>query len=145
VLFSAATARLTGGVELQVQGTEEVLAHWTTPEDSAAWRFRLVKPGFFQAELTYATSGAEGGELELVIGERAKTCQLRPTNGLNQYRSDTFTVAIPSGGEYTLVVRPVRQPASDWLILKTVRFVPVGGDLPPLPQGDGPPGTGDST
>jgi hypothetical protein len=138
VLFSAATARLTGGVELHVQGTEEVLAHWLAPEDSAAWQFRLVKPGFFQVELTYATSAADG-ELELVLGERTKSCPLRPTGGLDQYLSDTFTVAIPAGGEHTLIIRPVRQPEGDWLILKTVRFVPVGGELPPAEPGGQPP------
>lgn len=134
VIFSPATATLSGGVELQVIGTEEALTHWTTPEARAAWSFRLLRPGFFKAELTYSASATadEPAELELAIGKRVKVCELRPSGGLDQFHSDTYTVAIPAGGQHTLVVRPVKQPAGDWLILKTVRFVPVGADTTPV-------------
>ncbi len=134
VTLSPSTAALRGGVELQVLGTEEALAHWTTTEDSAAWRFRLVQPGFFQAELTYATSEiAEDAALELMIGERVTPCTLRNSGGLDRFHSDLFTVVVPTNGEHMLVVRPLRQPAGEWLILKTVRLVPVGGNLPEVP------------
>ena len=130
VNFSPAVATLSGGVELRVIGTEEALANWATADDRAAWHFRLVQPGFFQAELTYATKAQpdEPAELELTVGERMKLCELRPTGGLAQFQTDTFTLVIPASGEHTLIVRPARHPAGEWLALKSVRFIPVGAD-----------------
>jgi len=134
VTLSPSTAVLYGQLQLQTIGSEEVLAEWASPEDRAAWRFRVVKPGFFQAELTYATSdGAEDAELELAIGERVTPCRLRDSGGLDQFHSDRFTLVVPKSGEHTLELRPRRHPAGAWLILKTVRLLPVGGDMPEEP------------
>jgi hypothetical protein len=125
VVFSPATAKLTGAVELQVAGTEEVLTNWSTAEDAAEWRFKVVKPGFFQVEIVYATiPEASGAGLELVTGERSKTIDLRASGGLDQFTTDTETVLVSSTAEQTLLIRFVRQPAGPWLVLRSVRFIP---------------------
>ena len=140
VTLSPSTAVLAGQVQLQTIGAEEVLAEWATPEDRATWRFRLVQPGFFQAELTYATSeAADEAELDLAIGERVTTCRLRNSGGLAQFHRDVFTLVVNRGGEHTLELRPRRHPAGAWLILKTVRLIPVGGDLREEPNSAGEP------
>ena len=129
VTFSPPTARLAGGVELRVVGTEEVLAHWTALEDRATWQFRLVNPGFFQAELTYATT-AEEGEVELLVDDQPKALLLRPSGGLDQFHSDTVTLVVASGGQHSLALRPLKQPGGEWLVIKTVRLIPVGAEKP---------------
>ncbi|HZN34149.1 MAG TPA: hypothetical protein VFB80_10030, partial [Pirellulaceae bacterium] len=139
VVLSAATATLAGAVELQVVGTEEVLAHWTTPEDRAVWHFRLVKPGPFYAELTCATSAeAEGFELELVVDDRATAHLLGPSGGFDQFRTDKVPLVIASGGEHTLTLRLAKAPPADWLVLKSVRLVPVSADAPPDAPAEAP-------
>jgi hypothetical protein len=125
VAFSPATATLSGTVELQVNGTEELLTNWTTAEDAAEWHFKLVKPGFFEAEIVYATIPEAGGAaLELVIGERTTTINLRPSGGLDQFINDSKQLVVQTNGEHTLIVRPKAQPAGNWLVLRSVRFIP---------------------
>ena len=125
VVFSPATAKLSGAVELKVEGTEELLANWTTTEDAAEWRFKLVKPGFFEAEVVYATAAEPAGaRLELVIGERTNTIALRPSGGTDQFVTDSETLFVSSTAEQTLVVRPIRQPDGNWLVLRSVRLIP---------------------
>jgi hypothetical protein len=125
VVFSPATAKLAGAVELKVAGTEEVLTNWSTAEDAAAWRFKVVKPGFFQVQIAYATIlEASGAGLELVVGERTTTVDLRSSGGLDKFISDTETLLVSTTAEQTLVIRPIRQPAGHWLVLRSVRFIP---------------------
>jgi hypothetical protein len=125
VVFSPATATLSGAVELQVKGTQEVLANWTTASDSAQWHFKLVKPGFFHAEVVYATvPEAAGASLELVVGERTTAIDLRSSGGLDQFITDAETLVVPTSGEQMLTVRPVRQPSGPWLVLRSVRLIP---------------------
>lgn len=134
VVFSPATAIRGGSVELEIAGTEEVLTSWTTANDSVEWHFKLVKPGFFQAEIVYATiPSAENATLELTIGERTTACELRSSGGLDQFITDAFTVFISASGEQTLVVRPADPPEGEWLVLKSVRLMPVGADKPAEP------------
>jgi hypothetical protein len=125
VVFSPATATLTGAVELEVAGTEEVLTNWSSAEDSAKWRFKVVNPGFFQVEIVYATiPEASGAGLELVIGERSTAIDLRSSGGLDQFITDTETLQVSSSAEQTLLIRPAGQPAGPWLVLRSVRFIP---------------------
>ena len=125
VVFSSPTAALTGAVELKVAGTEEVLTNWSTAEDAAEWHFKVVKPGFFQAEIVYATvPEATGAGLELVVDERVTKVDLRASGGLDHFITDTETVLVSSTAEQTLTIRPLGQPAGHWLILRSVRFIP---------------------
>jgi hypothetical protein len=132
VAFSPPTALLRGAVELHVDGTEELLANWTTADDAAEWHFKLVRPGFFQAEIVYAAIPKAGGAaLELAIGERTTSVDLRPSGGLDQFITDTETILVSSTAEQTLIVRPLRQPAGNWLVLRSVRLIPADRQ-PPL-------------
>ena len=134
VVFSPATATLSGAVELEVNGTEELLTSWTTAEDAAQWQFKLVKPGFFEAQVVYATvPEAAGAALELIIGERATPINLRSSGGLDQFITDTETVVVSNTGEQSLIIRPKGQPAGHWLVLRSVRFIPTNR---PQPTGD---------
>ena len=57
---------------------------------------------------------------------RASDSESRPTTvGEDQFLTDSFTFAIPKGGEHTLILRSERPPAGPWLVLKTVRLVPI--------------------
>jgi hypothetical protein len=129
VTFSPPTATLAGSVELDVVGAEEVLTHWTD-DDRAQWHFRLVNPGAFQAELTYALT-AEEGEALLVVDEQPRPITLRSTGSLEQFHSDAVTLVIPNGGEHTLEFRPGKRAEGAGLVLKTVRLIPVAVEKTP--------------
>jgi hypothetical protein len=131
VLLTPATAGRHGDIEIGVSGTEEVLIDWTSPDAYAEWRFKLVKPGFFNAEVTYATAeGAQGAELELAIGEQQWPLSLTATGALNQFTTDVEKIVVRKSGENTITVRPGKHPEDDWLVLKSVRLVPVALPVP---------------
>jgi hypothetical protein len=133
VNLAPGTAVVHGEVELRTAGRSEVLAGFDSPEAEAQWHFRLIEPGFFQLELTYATAAdVADARLEAAIGEDSKTCELRSTSGLDQFLTDSYTVAVPKSGQHTLVLRPAHTMNGDWLALKSVRLVPVGREAPPL-------------
>ena len=100
--------------------------------DEASWEFRVEKPGFFKAELTYATKdGTQETDLELRIGERVKRCTLRSSGGLEQFVSDAVTVAVPQSGKQSLKIRCRSGPPSDSLVLRNIRFIPIGANVTP--------------
>lgn len=131
VNLAPSTALLQGTVKLRTAGLSESLAGFGTPEDQAQWHFRLIEPGFFQLELTYATA-ADVADARLVaaIGEDSKICELRSTGGLDQLLTDSYTLAVPKGGEHSLVLRAAETQTGDWLVLKSVRLLPVGREAP---------------
>jgi hypothetical protein len=127
VNLGPATAELHGGATLRNSGAGEVLAGFGGTDSQAQWNFRLVEPGFFHLELVYATAAeTSGAALVVSLGQERKECELRSTGGKDQFLTDTFTIAIPKSGQYTLVLWPEGQPASDWLKLRSVRLVPIG-------------------
>jgi hypothetical protein len=128
VSLSPATAVLAGGVELRSSGTRELLAGFSLPDAAARWQFRLVAPGFFELELQYATAReVETATLVAAIDEASKPLALRPTEGRDQFHTDTFTMALPKSGLHSLVLRPREALAGEGLILKSVRLVPIKG------------------
>jgi hypothetical protein len=131
LLFAPQTAALSGDVEVEMISGSEALTHWASPDDEAGWRFRVQQPGFFQAELTYATSTDNDAELELRIDGRIKVCSLRTSGGLDQFVSDTYTVAVPQSGEHSFAIRPRARASGKWLVLRSVRFIPVGANVIP--------------
>jgi hypothetical protein len=137
VTLTAATARLTGGVELRHVGTTAVLGPWTAGGAAAHWRLRLIQPGFFQMEVHYsATREADGASLSIRSGTSQRAMSLRPSGGLDQFHSDVATIALPTGGQHDLVLTPSKPLGGDWLAIESVRLIPVGGATPPaiLPE-----------
>jgi hypothetical protein len=137
VTLAAATAQLAGGVELRHIDTREILGQWTGSGAAARWRFRLIEPGFFQLELKYATvAEALGSQLVVTIGEQRKGIELRASGGLDMFVADTVTIAIPNSGEHTLELALKQKLDGDWLLVESVRLIPVGGATPPaiLPE-----------
>ena len=82
--------------------------------------------------MKYATTDeAAGAEIDLLVGKERKACELRPSGGMEKFITDTVTVAIPSGGEHTFALTPKEPLHGDWLLVQSVRLIPVGGATPP--------------
>jgi hypothetical protein len=131
--FALGSAELTGEARLQTLEGEELLTGWGSPDDgAAAWQFHTAKPGFFRLELVYSTGGGvEDAELEVVIDERARACSLRSSGGLDRFLADTYIFAVPRSGQHMLTIRPRTRAATRWLVVKSVRFIPVRANLTP--------------
>ena len=133
VNLSPATATTSGGVELRTTSSGDLLVNWANDDAAAEWPFRLVVPGSFRLEMTYAVaSGAGGAELEAAIGNQTRRCQLRSSGSLDRFIKDTFEIQVPAAGEHKLVLRSATQPAGDWLALQSVRLIPEAPIARPL-------------
>jgi hypothetical protein len=129
VNFTPATAQLAGGLELQPTGLDNELVHWRDLSDVAQWKFHLVRPGFFEAHIEYATAaGITPPTLELHVSDRSKHCELRGSGGLDRSIRDTYTIVVNESGENTLTLRLAQPIPADSFVLKSLRLQPVGGD-----------------
>jgi hypothetical protein len=121
-------AALTGATTLKIAISENVLRGWTSAEDSAIWKFKLLRPGFFNLELSYAAS-AEGADvvLELLVDdEPVQKIHLPPTGGEDQFQTVSHTVVVKASGTHTMTIRPVETVPADSLTIKSLRLSPVG-------------------
>lgn len=124
VALSPATAALAGATSLELEGAEEVIAGWGTPDDTATWHFRLIEPGFFQLQITYAAGDAAfGRKLEIAIDDEAKRLELQPSS--DGYRTDLLTIAVKKSGRHTLRLRQTNEFDGE-LRVKLVRLKVVG-------------------
>lgn len=123
-----ATAVLSGGVQLEPTGSDELLTQWSLPGDEAVWTFKLLAPGFFQLELTYAAL-AEAGETPLtaIVDEtEVETFALRPTGGLDKWSTKEHTIVVSSSGQHRLALRLDGELGKGSLVVKQARLTPAG-------------------
>jgi hypothetical protein len=127
VNLTPATAALFGSVKLQPTGGDEFLDGWSRQGDQALWTFKLLRPGFFRLELTYAALD-EAGETTmaaLIDDVEAKNYSLSPSGALTQWRTLQHTIAVTTGGQHTLAVRLEGPVDAGSLVLKGARLAPV--------------------
>jgi hypothetical protein len=128
----AGLAVLTGELDRFASAGGDTLGPWNAADDEAAWRVQVVRPGFFQAQVTYAgTAAAEGTALEIRVGNRARRLSLRDTGGLSQFETDSLTVALERNGLQSIALRVLSPKSGEWLRLRSIRLVPLGSDGEP--------------
>ena len=137
VNLTPVTARLSGHVILKPIGGDEVLDRWSHPGDQASWKFRLLRPGFFELELTYAALD-EAGETKMTVSldeKRLHSFLLTPTGALDEWESRRHTVAVVAGGDHELTLGLDDPVSSEYLVIKRVRLSPADApEIEPNPQ-----------
>ena len=122
-------AALTGATSLKIAISENVLSGWTSADDAATWKFKLLRPGFFKLDLTYAN--ARDGEdigLEMLLGdEQFPKLHLPPTGGADKFETISHTIVVKASGSHTFTIRPAAAVPEGSLIIKSLRLIPVGG------------------
>jgi len=125
-------AKLSGDLEVMATAEGDMLGPWNAVGDAAVWNLRVARPGFFQAQVTYAgTAAAEESELEIRIGSRARRLSLRGTGGLERFETDSLTIAIERSGSQTLAIRTPAPQRGAWLRVRSVRLLPIGANPTP--------------
>lgn len=122
-------AALVGATSLKIDISENVLSGWTSADDAAIWKFKLLRPGFFKLELSYAA--AHEGEdlgLELLLDEEEpRKFQLASTGGADKFMAVAHTIVVKASGPHTITIRPTAAVPEDSLVIKSLRLIPVGG------------------
>jgi hypothetical protein len=129
VNLTPATAVVGGNVRERPLGRQSVLSGWQAAGDQAAWRFRLLRPGFFQLEIAYGVADSAGiPTVELVLDDAPfKTIELDPSGDDDQLFK-MQTVAIAAAGEHVLRLRLASEAPDAALKIAAVRLIPVGAD-----------------
>jgi hypothetical protein len=131
ILLQPTGATLSGAVTRSLMDGEDRLIGWSSRRDAATWQFRASKPGFYSAELTYATiDAAADAELELRMDDRKRLCSLRASGSLERFIIDEYPVAVPTGGVHQLTIQPHSEVRGPWLVLRSVRLIPTKADKP---------------
>lgn len=122
--LSPATAALTGNLVLELDGIDDVVQGWETVDDVARWQFRVVQPGFFQVQITYAAiDEVFGRQMNLTVDGQTKSFEVQPTSAA--YRTDLLTIAVPKTGPHDLTLAPATRLDGDMKV-KMIRLTPVG-------------------
>ncbi len=127
IRFPISVATISGdAVQLQTLGDESVATNWAGPDDVISWRFDLVRPGFYRAELSYSVEqNAAGGRVVLKIdGEQKLVFELRSGEGPATFVTDFDFIAIKRSGEHQLSLQPLESKGRSSLALKSVRLSP---------------------
>lgn len=127
--FSAQTAERAGdGLVLELRGDDQVIAGWSSADQSLVWNFRVLRPDVFRVELTYAaTDEARGGRLAFQVDDdETKSGAIATTGTLDRFRTDIFHVPVHRNGRHQLyfTVQGLSAPGS--VVFQTLRFVPKG-------------------
>ncbi len=131
VNFTPSAAIVEGSAAVQLDGLANVITGFADTASAATWNYRLVKPGFFQLEVTYRLEPAiDDAALTLVIGDQTKTITLRPLESADAVSTDRFTVAITRSGKGTLRLSPKTDRSGKGLTIESLKLIPVGSTTP---------------
>lgn len=122
-------AALAGATSLKIAISENVLSGWTSADDAAMWKFKLLRPGFFKLDLTYANAheGEDIGLEMLLDDEQFPKLHLPRTGGADKFETVSHTIVIKASGTHIFTIRPAAAVPEDSLIIKSLRLIPVGG------------------
>ncbi|MFP6669926.1 MAG: hypothetical protein VB857_00810, partial [Pirellulaceae bacterium] len=112
-------------IRCEVNGTEGQIASWTDPQDWVSWKFNVLKPGYFKAEVTYAAAqDAHQGTYRIQIDEQpSKACGVESPMGTTG-RTDEYFFFINRSGTHVLSVKAGKKPGKELMVLKSIRLCP---------------------
>jgi hypothetical protein len=122
-------AVLVGATSLKIVISENVFSGWTSAEDAAMWKFKLLRPGFFKLDLTYANAheGEDIGLEMLLDDEQFPKLHLPPTGGADKFETVSHTIVVKASGTHTFTIHPAAAVPENSLVIKSIRLIPVGG------------------
>ena len=108
-------------------GGKDNIGYWTNPDDYVIWRFKVIKTGTFNAEVTFACDAGSGGsKYILTVGGQELAGTVKDTGGWTSFVTEKLgTVKITKPGTYNLSLKPKSMPRGAVMNLKSVTLVPI--------------------
>ncbi len=108
-------------------GGKDNIGYWTNPDDYVIWRFKIIKPGTFDAQVTFACAAGSGGsEYTLLVAKQKISGKVKDTGSWTNFVTENVgTLKIERTGTYNLSVKPESRPRVAVMNLKSVTLVPV--------------------
>ncbi len=124
--LAATVATLHGKtIRCEVNGLDGQIASWTDGKDWVSWKFKILKPGYFRAEVTYAAAqdAHQGTYLVQIDEEPSKVCTVESPMGTGG-RTDEHFFFINRSGTHVLSVKAGNKPGKELMVLKSIRLRP---------------------
>ncbi len=128
VVLKAADAVVRGTyARYESGGGKDNIGFWTNPDDYVIWRFKIIKPGTFDAQVTFACAAGSGGsEYTLLVAKQKISGKVKDTGSWTNFVTENVgTLKIEKTGTYNLSVKPESRPRVAVMNLKSVTLVPV--------------------
>ncbi len=123
--FPPLTATLQGNVILDTQSDRGGLAGWSTPEDLVAWKFNVIRVGFFKVEINYfADEVAAGAKFQLQLGKQQKTFAIRDSGDPGRLVTDELFLFVQRKGQHEFRLQCVEFPENGSFVLDSIKFIP---------------------
>ena len=122
--LAATVATLHGKtIRCEVNGLEGQIENWTDSQDWVSWKFKILKPGFFKTEITYAAAqDAHEGTYRIQIDDKpSKACEVQSLMGTTG-RTDEYFFFINRSGTHVLSVKAGKKPGKELMVLKSIRL-----------------------
>ena len=108
-------------------GGKDNIGYWTNSDDYVIWRFKIIKSGTFDAQVTFACAAGSGGsEYTLSVAKQKISGKVKNTGSWTNFDTEKVgTLKIEKPGTYNLSVKPETMPSGAVMNLKSVTLVPV--------------------
>jgi hypothetical protein len=123
--FAPSFAKISPDLRLVNVEGQMVTAGWESTEQSVQWRVRLIRPGVFQARISYSSrSEAPAGILEVTANEKSQLVSLRGSGGSDKFVAESFFLALPRSGSSSVVLRAKEIGPDGFIELRSLECSP---------------------
>jgi len=116
------------GSNAQLEGDSELdIGHWTNARDFMVWQVDVLKPGDFDAAMTYAVeTNSAGSEFTVTVGDQIISAKVQATRGGGDYQIFPLgKLRIAQSGRATVTVKVTSKPGRSVMNLRTLVLAPV--------------------
>src|SRR5579871_717093 len=116
------------GDTLAYEASKRALGFWTNAGDSVSWHFRMASGGQFRLSMLVACDpSTSGGTFAVSIGGQTLSGTVPATKDWGTFvRLDLPDVTLPAGGDYILVVKPIKLGSFALMNLRSVTLARKG-------------------
>lgn len=108
VRLMASEADLHGGLQYESGGGKDNVGFWTNPADTAAWTFKIDRPGQFKVSAEIAAEAS--GKFEVIVGEQKISGTSPATKDFTKFKRTNLSGTLDlASGSVVLTVKPITE------------------------------------
>ncbi|MDD4872352.1 MAG: alpha-L-fucosidase, partial [Kiritimatiellae bacterium] len=127
IILLPGDAEIHGSAKVQNSHGKENIGYWTDVSCFVTWKFKVIKPGKFNVEITSACEGKGGSEYTVSVGNESLKGMVDGTGKWDKFKSKKLgVISIPEAGMVELVVKPLNKKNAGVMNLQSITLKPCG-------------------